>query len=128
MTFRVGLLTSIDLIPEDDLLISKKDYLALREAAEDRADERAARAGLESLARDGGIPAQVLYATLDGVHPVAAWRAYRDLTQAQLAERAGLTQAAVARIEGAAPGAGRPATRKALADALDAPLWSIEGR
>jgi transcriptional regulator with XRE-family HTH domain len=61
-----------------------------------------------------------------GTHPIAAWRAYRDLSQVQLAEMVNLTQGAIARIERAGGDAGKPATRRAIAEALDAPLWAIE--
>lgn len=110
------------------VILAEAVYLALIEADEDARDTAAAVAGLESIGRDGAIPSDVAYAMLDGANPVAAWRAYRGLSQAQLADAAGLTQAAVARIEKAAPGAGRASTRKAIAAALDAPLWSLDAR
>lgn len=109
------------------VVLTEAEFNALSRAAEDASDAAAAREGLGSLARDGGMPAEVLYAVQDGANPVAAWRRHRGWSQAELAQRAGLTQAGVARIEAAKSGAGRPATRRKLADALGAPLWSLEG-
>ncbi|MFN7400487.1 MAG: helix-turn-helix transcriptional regulator [Sandaracinobacter sp.] len=110
------------------VVLPEADYLALIEAREDAADEAAAAEGLDSLSREGGIPADVLYAIQDGANPVAAWRQWHGMSQAELAYRAGLTQAAIARIESAKPGAGRPETRKAIATALGAPVWAFSAR
>lgn len=110
------------------VVLPEADYLALIAAREDAADEAAAAEGLDSLSREGGIPADVLYAIQDGANPVAAWRQWHGLSQSELALRAGLTQAAIARIESAKPGAGRPDTRRAIAAALGAPLWAIDGK
>lgn len=46
------------------------------------------------------IPNEVVNIMFDkNVSQIAAWRIYRGLTQAQAAEKAGITQAAVAQIE-----------------------------
>ena len=42
------------------------------------------------------------------------------MSQAALGEAAGVTQAAIQRLEAIRPGAGRP-------DTLDAPRWTLEG-
>lgn len=76
-------------------------------------------------AGEGTMPGAVLTQILDGASPLAAWRAYRGLTQAEVARRAGLSQVWVGRIE-AGGGHGTPATRRKLADALDAPLWALD--
>lgn len=76
---------------------------------------------------DGTMPAEVLALILDdNLSPVAAWRRYRGLSQAELAGRAGLSQVWISRIE-AGGGHGSPATRRKLAKALEAPLWALEG-
>jgi transcriptional regulator with XRE-family HTH domain len=61
----------------------------------------------------------------DGLSPVAAWRKFRGLSQADLAAKSGCSQVWLSKIEsGAARGAAK--LRRAIATALDAPLWSIE--
>jgi DNA-binding XRE family transcriptional regulator len=67
-------------------------------------------------------PAAVADAILAGATPLAAWRTYRGMSQAALAQAAGLTQAAVARLEAKHIGKvpqGRLKTRRALARVLD---------
>ncbi len=50
--------------------------------------------------REQGIPQDVVERhVIDGLSLVAAWREYLGLTQAEVAERAGMKQSAVARIE-----------------------------
>jgi DNA-binding XRE family transcriptional regulator len=97
---------------------------ALAEDGEDLADANAITARIE--AGEGTIPSDVIEAILDDeLTPLAAWRRYRGLTQADLAKRAGLSQVWVGRIE-AGGGYGSLKTRKALAAALDAPLWGLD--
>lgn len=60
-----------------------------------------------------------------GLNPVAAWRRHVGLTQAVLADKVGVTQAAIARIEAGPAGAGRDDTLKRIAKALGAPLAHI---
>ncbi len=98
------------------------EHLALDRLDDVRLPELIAR-----VAEDGTVPGAVVKAELGGAHPIAAWREHRGLTQAALAARAGLSAAAVSRIEASAPGAGRVATRRALADALGAPEWALAG-
>jgi predicted transcriptional regulator len=51
---------------------------------------------------EGLIPHEVISATVDGASPMKAWREYLRLTQAEVAERMGVTQAAYAQTEAAA--------------------------
>ena len=86
--------------------------------------------GQKTLARieagEGTMPSEVLSLILDeGLHPVAAWRKHRRLSQAALARRARLSQVWVSRIERGG-GYGSRETRRKLADALDAPIWALE--
>lgn len=110
------------------VIITEAEYNELLAARDDADDLAAAVRGRASIAEDGAIPAEVSRAIRAGMHPIAAWRAHRNMSQAQLADRVGITQAAIGRIEKAAAGAGRPATRQAIAAALDAPLWAIGGQ
>lgn len=48
------------------------------------------------------IPHEVVSATVDGASPMKAWREYLGLTQAEVAARLGVSQAAYAQTEAAA--------------------------
>lgn len=48
---------------------------------------------------EGLIPHEVVGATVDGVSPIKAWREYLGLTQAEVAARLDITQAAFAQLE-----------------------------
>ena len=50
-------------------------------------------------AEDSLIPNAVVKRLVAGESPLRVWRDYRGLTQAELAQRAGLTQQAVAQAE-----------------------------
>ena len=67
---------------------------------------------------DGLIPNEVVGRNLvDGVPLVRAWREYLGMTQAEVADRAGMTQAALSQIESGEHKA-RKATKVKLASAL----------
>lgn len=51
---------------------------------------------------EGLIPHEVVSATVDGASPMKAWREYLGLTQAEVAKRLGVSQAAYAQTEAAA--------------------------
>jgi len=93
--------------------------------AEDAMDIALAR---EALAEDAGkprMPAELVKATLDGrLHPLAAWRKAVGLTQAQLAEKAGVRGATISDIEQGRIDP-RLSTLRALADALGVDLDDI---
>ena len=110
----------------DMVLITRARYEALLAAEEDLEDAEAAMEGRASIDAEGGIPFEVETAIAAGTPPLVAWRKHRRMSQAQLAEAAGLTQAGIARLEKASPGAGRPETLDALAKALEAPRWALE--
>lgn len=109
------------------VVLPARDYerlLALAEDGEDIADALAIQARID--AGEGTMPGEVLNLILDEkLSPLAAWRRYRGLSQAELARRAGLSQVWVSRIE-AGGGYGSRATRRKLAEALDAPVWALE--
>lgn len=96
----------------------------LEEEADDVTEAQRVLARIE--AGEGTMPGEVLDMILDeDLHPVAAWRRYRRLSQAGLARTAGLSQVWISRIERGG-GYGSRATRQRLADALEAPLWALE--
>jgi DNA-binding XRE family transcriptional regulator len=108
------------------VVLKRADFDTLMEAWEDAEDVIAARIALKELETEGGMPGEVLNHILDkGLTPIVAWRRYRGLTQAELARRAGISQVWLGRIETGA-GHGKPAVRKAIAAALDAPLWTLD--
>jgi transcriptional regulator with XRE-family HTH domain len=72
------------------------------------------------------VPGEVLVAILDdGLHPIAAWRRYSGLLQAELARRIGLSEVWPNRIE-CVGGTGSAATRRKVAEAREAPVWALE--
>lgn len=74
---------------------------------------------------EGYMPGEVLDLIMDdGLPRLAAWRRDRGLSQTELAEKAGIRQLTVARIEGG-KSEGQTATLKRLAAALDAPMWTL---
>jgi ribosome-binding protein aMBF1 (putative translation factor) len=109
------------------VVLTAAEYARLRQLADEAEDVADARAIAVRIADgDGTMPAEVLASILDeGLNPVAAWRKYRGLSQADLAKRAGLSQVWISRIE-AGGGHGTPTTRRKLAKALDAPMWALE--
>ncbi len=74
------------------------DIVAPEFECEDVAETRATLARID--AGEGTMPGEVLGAILDdGLHPIAAWRRCRCLSQAELARRSGLSQVWLSRIE-----------------------------
>lgn len=66
-----------------------------------------------------GIPhAVVKRMALEDIHPVRAWREHLGLQQTEVAERAGMSQSVLARIEGGQGGKTRKATLERLAHAM----------
>jgi len=103
------------------------DYERLRALAEDGEDLVEASAILARIdAGEGTMPGEVLNLILDeDLHPIAAWRRYRGLSQAALARKAGLSQVWISRLERGG-GYGSRETRRKLAAALEAPVWALE--
>lgn len=76
-------------------------YLQLVEEAEmlqDVRDYDAAKAALES-GEEELVPGEVVFALLDGDNPIKVWRTYRGLTQAELAQKAGISVPYLSQIE-----------------------------
>jgi DNA-binding XRE family transcriptional regulator len=103
--------------------IPREEYERLRAAAEDLADlqshdraKAALAAGAEEL-----IPAVYANRLLDGESPLRVYRNLRGMTQATLAERAGVNRVTVAEIETGRK-QGSVASLRALAGALDVTL------
>ena len=99
-----------------------KEYERLLAAAEDAADVAAVRAARAS--PDGLVPGEIAERLIAGENPVKVWRGYRGMTQAELAEKTGIDQADVSRIE---RGQREPTGRilRALANALDVAVGDL---
>lgn len=109
------------------VVLRAEDWERLRAFAEDDEDVREASAILARIeAGEGTVPGEVVHMMIDDdLHPIAAWRRYRGLSQAALARRAGLSQVWISRLERGG-GYGSRDTRRRLAAALDAPVWALE--
>ena len=82
-------------------ILPYEEYLALLEQAEELEDIRdydAAKAELER-GEDELIPAEVVFALIDGENPIKVWREFRGLTQGQLADAAGISKPYLSQIE-----------------------------
>jgi DNA-binding XRE family transcriptional regulator len=109
------------------VVMTAADFERLRDLAEDAEDVIAATLQLERIRQgEGTVPGEVVaFMINDDMSPIAAWRKFRGLSQAELAARVGCSQVWLSKMEtGAARGASK--LRRAVAAALDAPLWSIE--
>lgn len=109
------------------VVLPQADYERLVDLADETEDIRVAGEIMSRIeAGEGTVPGEVVSNIfVDGLHPIAAWRKYRDLSQAELARKASLSQVWVSRIESGS-GHGTPKTRKKIAEALDAPLWALD--
>ncbi len=103
----------------ETVTIPKAEYERLRALEVDLADIQAALAvqaridsGVEEL-----IPADVVDRLLDGEPPLRVWRAFRNLTQADLARFSGVNRVQIVEIE-AGRNSGSVRTLRKLATAL----------
>jgi len=109
------------------VILPAADFELLQGLAEDAEDVIVATLQLERIRQgEGTVPGEVVASMInDGLTPIAAWRKYRGLSQAELAADAGCSQVWLGKIEsGAAHGSAK--FRRAIAKALDAPMWSLE--
>jgi len=111
----------VAIIPADDyrVLLEKAEMLD-DVAAYDRA-KAALAAGDDEL-----VPALVANAILDGENPVRVWRQHREMSQVQLAEATGISQAYLAQIE-TGKREGTLSLFRSLADALEIDLDDLVG-
>ena len=90
--------------------------MARLEDVQDAADVARVRAAL-ARGDEEAVPDAVVARLLDGEPPLRVWREYRGLSQAALAEAAGVTQSMVTMIE-TGRRTGQASTLKRLAEAL----------
>lgn len=99
--------------------IPREEYDRLRAAAENLADLQTYDCAKAALAagEDELVPADYAHRLLNGKNPLRVYRDLRGLTQAELADKAGVNRVTVAEIETGRK-QGSIATLRALADAL----------
>jgi DNA-binding XRE family transcriptional regulator len=100
----------MQLVEEAEMLQDIRDYDSVKKAIEQ---------GKEEL-----IPAEVTFALLDGENPIKVWREYRQLTQRQLAEKAGVSTSYLSQIE-SGKRTGMTEVLRAIAKALRVKLDDI---
>ena len=70
------------------------------------------------------LPAEIVYAILDGENPIRVWRKHRGLTQQELSNLAGISKPYLSQIE-SGKRKGRTDVLSAIASALDLTLDDI---
>jgi DNA-binding XRE family transcriptional regulator len=94
------------------------DYRRLLDAVEEQEDIAAAiDAEKRREAGEEYLPAEMVNRLIDGENALRVWREHRNFTLTRLAEIAGINKATVSQLENG-KAFGRPATWRALADAL----------
>jgi DNA-binding XRE family transcriptional regulator len=100
----------LQLLDQSELLEDIRDFDAINAAIERHEEEL--------------IPAEVVYAILDGANPIKVWREYRELTQQQLADTTGISKPYLSQIE-TGKRAGTTEILSAIAKALDVSLEEL---
>ncbi len=90
---------------------------------QDVQDYDSARAAIER-GEDELIPAEVLYAILDGENPIKAWRQHRGWSQPHTAEKAGISVPYLSQLE-TNKRKGSISALSAIASALQIPLETL---
>ncbi|MDO8753701.1 MAG: helix-turn-helix domain-containing protein [Anaerolineales bacterium] len=107
-------------------VIPYDEYLELTEQAElleDIRDFDRISAAIEN-GEEELIPSEVVYAILDGEHPIKVWREYRGLTQQQLADKVKISKPYLSQIE-TGKRKGTTEILSAIAKALDVSLDEV---
>jgi DNA-binding XRE family transcriptional regulator len=96
---------SVQIIKQDDkpewAVVPYEAYLELVEKAEmllDVQDYDSAKAALQR-GDDELVPSEVVYAILDGENAIKVWREFREMSQQELAEKAGISVPYLSQIE-----------------------------
>ena len=100
-------------------------YLQLVEDAEMLQDIKDYDEAIQAIeAGEELVPGEIVFAIFDGENPIKVWREYREMTQAQLAKKAGISAAFLSQIE-SGKRTGSTDVLKAIATALDLTLDDI---
>ena len=95
-----------------------EEYESLLEGLEDQADIAAAEdAEKRRASGEEYVPMEMVDRLVDGENALRVWRQYRGLSIGQLSELSGINRATISQLEND-KAFGRPATWRALADAL----------
>ncbi|MCZ2121572.1 MAG: helix-turn-helix transcriptional regulator, partial [Anaerolineales bacterium] len=96
---------SVQIIKQDDkpewAVVPYEAYLELVEKAEmllDVQDYDSAKASLQR-GDDELIPSEIVYAILDGENAIKVWREFREISQQELAEKAGISVPYLSQLE-----------------------------
>jgi DNA-binding XRE family transcriptional regulator len=113
---------------EDLAILPRAEYDRLCDLAEDRADAEAANRMLARIeaGEEEILPGAVVERLLVGENPIKVWRKHRGLTQAGLAEAAGLNKAYISQLETGVR-RGSMETLSALSDILRVELDDLAG-
>ncbi len=100
-------------------VIPYREYIKIQELMDDIEDRKDIEKYVQAMesGEEQNIPGEVTFAILEGVHPIRAWREYRQITIRELAKRAGITSSYLSQIE---TGKRNPTidTLKSIAEAL----------
>jgi DNA-binding XRE family transcriptional regulator len=77
------------------------DYKRLQEALEDAEDIKEIEENLKAISAGNEItvPGEVTFAILDGIHPIRAWRKYRQTKMNELSKKIGISSSYLSQIE-----------------------------
>lgn len=82
-------------------VLPEKEYLAMQNALDDKADE-AAVLDFQAKLTNGEeelIPSEIVNRLLDGENPIKVWREYRGMKAYELAENIGISQSHMSSLE-----------------------------
>jgi DNA-binding XRE family transcriptional regulator len=116
----------IEIDGKEAAVLPLADYQALLEKAE-MLDDITAYDSAKAALKDGSeerLPSDVVTALLGGGNPIRIWRKHRGLSQAQLADRVGKSQAYVAQLE-AGKREGTITVYRQLAEALGVEIGDL---
>ena len=100
-------------------VIPYNEYIKIQELIDDIEDKKDIEKYLKAIesGEEQIIPGEVTFAILEGIHPIRAWREYKQIKVRELAKQAGITSSYLSQIE---TGKRNPTidTLKSIAEAL----------
>ena len=101
-------------------IIPYGEFIKIQEILEDAEDIKDIAENLKAIEenREIVVPGEVTFAIVDGIHPIRAWREYKDMRINALAKRVGISGSYLSQIEN---GKRNPTieTLKAIANSLN---------